>query len=113
MNIDQLAYICHAANRAYCKALDLQYGPIWEEAPQWQKDSSINGVKAALANPGMSSEEIHDKWVKEKLDNGWVYGEKKDDTLKTHPCIKPYNELPIEERVKDTLFLAIVNALKD
>ena len=112
MDIEQIAYICHEANRAYCKAIQAPYGHIWEEAPQSQRNSSINGVKAALATPGLSSEEIHDKWMKYKLDEGWTYGEKKDEKLKTHPCIRPYNELPEEERLKDALFLAIVNALR-
>jgi hypothetical protein len=37
----------------------------------------------------------------------------KDADLKTHPCLRPYCELPEFDRKKDILFLAIVRALQD
>jgi hypothetical protein len=37
----------------------------------------------------------------------------KDPDAKTHPCILPYHELPLEQRLKDSLFMAIVHALHD
>ena len=32
---------------------------------------------------------------------GWTYGKKRDDVLKQHPCLVPYEELPEEEKVYD------------
>ena len=32
---------------------------------------------------------------------GWTYGEKRDDVLKQHPCLVPYEELHEEEKVYD------------
>ena len=38
---------------------------------------------------------------KTRIEQGWTYGEKRDDVLKQHPCLVPYEELPEEEKVYD------------
>lgn len=113
MKEEIIAQICHQANREYCKTQNDHSQRIWECAPQWQKDSAINGVKFVLANPEVTPEDVHNNWLKEKQANGWVYGEVKDETKKTHPCCIPYNDFPVKQKAKDAIFLAIVNALKD
>lgn len=50
--------------------------------------------------------------MKEKIEDGWVYGDEKDTEKKTHPCLVPYEELPEFQKKKDALFQAIVDALK-
>lgn len=40
-------------------------------------------------------------WSKTRIEQGWTYGEKRDDVLKQHPCLIPYEELPEEEKVYD------------
>jgi RyR domain len=47
----------------------------------------------------------------QKLADGWIYGVEKDAESKTHPCLLPYAELPVEQRRKDALFRAIVQSL--
>jgi len=37
----------------------------------------------------------------------------KDPEKKQHPCFVPYDELPIQQRRKDALFVSIVRALTD
>ncbi len=44
---------------------------------------------------------VHDVWAQNRLDEGWVYGEQRNDTLKTHPCLIPYEELPEVEKEYD------------
>ena len=113
MKIEDLARICHEANRAYCQSLNDDSQPLWNDAPLWQKDSAINGVKFHLKNPDSSPAVSHENWLKEKCEAGWVYGEKKDPLKKTHPCILPYEKLPIEQRLKDSLFISIVECFKN
>ena len=43
----------------------------------------------------------HDRWMKEKLANGWVYAPVRDNAKKHHPCLVPYEELSLEEQQKD------------
>ena len=44
---------------------------------------------------------VHEEWAERRISQGWTYGEKRDDTLKTHPCLVPYEELPEEEKEYD------------
>ena len=47
--------------------------------------------------------------MKEKIENGWAYGEVKDPEKKTHLCLVEYSKLPQEQKSKDYIFQAIVN----
>ena len=112
MRIEQVARTAHEVNRAYCKSIGDDSQPSWENAPKWQKDSAMNGVKFHLTG-NKTPEESHESWLKEKEDDGWIFGEVKDAIKKTHPCFRPYNELPQEQKAKDFLFSAVIESLKD
>lgn len=107
----ELARLCHEVNRAYCQALGDDTQVAWEDAPDWQKDSALAGVNFVLDNPDAPASANHDSWLEHKLNDGWKYGEVKDAEKKTHPCIVPYEELPVEQRAKDHIFRAIVKTL--
>lgn len=109
--VEQIARVCHEANRAWCAANGDLSQLSWEEAPAWQRDSAILGTVGALA--GNTPEQSHESWLAEKRRTGWVFGPVKDPDAKTHPCMVTYDELPPEQRVKDHLFVAVVNALAD
>ncbi len=111
ITIEQIAEICHEANRQYCQALgdDSQKG--WRYAPKWQKESAVNGVEFHLNNPTAGPQASHENWLAEKVADGWVFGEVKDATAKTHPCCVPFDQLPMEQQRKDVLFRGTVHAL--
>ena len=44
---------------------------------------------------------VHEVWAQSRIDQGWTYGEKRNDTIKTHPCLVPYEELPEIEKAYD------------
>ena len=44
---------------------------------------------------------VHDVWAQSRMEQGWTYGEERNDTLKTHPCLVPYEELPEVEKEYD------------
>lgn len=111
LTVEQIAIVCHEANRAYCKVIGDNPQPSWEDAPQWQKDSVISGTLYRLHNRYGSGEETHNKWMNDKLEDGWTYGPVKDAVAKTHPCLVPYEKLPIEQQAKDYLFSYVVSAL--
>lgn len=52
------------------------------------------------------AENVHEVWAQSRMEQGWTYGEKRNDVLKTHPCLIPYEELPEEEKAydRDTAF---------
>lgn len=111
LETENIAKLCHEVNRAYCNSLGDTSQPAWEDAPEWQISSAINGVKFHLENE-TTPEQSHESWMKEKEENGWIYGEVKDPDKKEHPCMVPYNQLPLEQRTKDYLFKAIVDTCK-
>ena len=113
MNIEQIAKVTHDINKAYCEALGDMSQKGWDFAPEWQKESAARGVEFHIANPSAPPSASHDSWMKQKLDDGWVYGQEKNEVLKTHPCIVPYEQLPIEQQAKDYLFRQTVHSLKN
>ena len=47
------------------------------------------------------SKNVHEVWAEARIKQGWTYGEQRNDELKTHPCLVPYDELPEEEKEYD------------
>ncbi len=111
MEIIEIAAVCHEANRAYCKGLGDNSQPAWDEAPEWQKSSAVDGVKFRQENPNAPDSASHDRWFDHKKADGWTYGAVKDPERKTHPCMVPFRDPPPEQQRKDRLFGAIVGAL--
>jgi hypothetical protein len=111
MNIEEIARVAHEVNRAYCEALGDTSQKPWEDAPGWQRASAINGVRFHIANPKSTPAESHANWLAEKESAGWKWGPVKDAAKLEHPCMLPYQQLPVEQRVKDSLFIGVVRTL--
>lgn len=112
MNIEQIAMVCHEANRAWCIANEDYSQKRWNDAPEWQRDSARNGVKFRIENPDAGHDAMHNSWMWQKLREGWAWGPEKDVEKKTHPCMVPFEQLPEFQKKKDALFSAIVDSLK-
>lgn len=108
MKIEKIAEMAHEVNRAYCQCLGDYSQPIWDQAPQWQKDSAIEGVKFLQANPSDPVEASHVNWSNQKINDGWKYGPVKNPDTKEHPCLVPFMDLPREQQAKDYIFSSIV-----
>jgi hypothetical protein len=113
--VEAIAEICHEANRAYCHVLGDDSQPSWADAPDWQKESAIDGVKRHVEKSQMlvSCDWSHNQWMERKLKEGWTYGPVKDAENKQHPCLLPYEFLPESEKRKDELFRRIVQSFID
>lgn len=112
MDIVDIAIVCHGVNRALCESFGDHSQKSWEEAEQWQRESAIKGVGFRLENPDALDSAQHDAWCADKLADGWKYGPVKDASLKEHPCLVPFTDLPTVQRAKDALFCAVVDSLK-
>ena len=60
-----------------------------------QLPEELNSLLEAMAK------NVHEIWAKERLAQGWTYGEKRDDAQKHHPCLVAYEDLPEEEKMYD------------
>ena len=113
MELHEIAKICHEVNKAYCESLGDMSQPSWDDAPDWQRESAMNGVLFHIQNPNVGPDASHANWLAEKMANGWKFGIEKDAELKQHPCMVDFLELPPEQRAKDHIFQQIVHSLKD
>lgn len=111
-SVEQIAKACHEVNRIWCETLGNTTQVSWEDAPDWQKQSAMNGVVFHLSN-STTPEQSHENWMKVKENEGWKYGPVKDVYKLEHPCMMPYKDLPKEQQVKDSLFKAIVDSFKN
>jgi hypothetical protein len=47
------------------------------------------------------AENAHDNWALQRMAEGWTYGPRRDDNLKTNPDLVPYADLPESEKEFD------------
>ena len=110
-SITEIAEIAHETNKAYCETLGDHSQLHWCYAPQWQRDSAMDGVRSINRKVVTRPDQSHENWLKHKEQEGWKFGTKKDPELKTHPCMVPFSELTEEQQIKDYLFFAVVTTL--
>ena len=72
-----------------------QYTPNPINTSDIQLPEELNSLLEAMAT------NVHEIWAQERINQGWTYGEKRDDMLKQHPCLIAYEDLPDEEKVYD------------
>ena len=60
-----------------------------------QLPEELNGLIEQIAR------NVHEVWAENRLEQGWTYGEVRNDELKQHPCLVPYDELPEIEKGYD------------
>ena len=71
------------------------YTPQPMDTSDIQLPEELNPLLEAMAK------NVHEIWAQERINQGWTYGEKRDDNKKLHPCLVPYEDLPEEEKVYD------------
>lgn len=108
--VDALARSAHMVNRVYRQSPGDHSQVPWDDAPEWQKESCREGVRAILDGRVTKPSDSHESWLKHKLEDGWTYGPVKDPEKKQHPCMVPYEELPQEQKLKDQFLLTVVMA---
>ncbi|XP_055318049.1 ryanodine receptor isoform X5 [Sitodiplosis mosellana] len=57
--------------------------------------SSVDTIKDKLA------ENIHEMWALNKIEAGWMWGERRDDLHRIHPCLTHFDKLPAAEKRYD------------
>lgn len=110
LTVEQLAEICHEANRGYQAATGHDFiSQPWATCPTISREATIAGVEQVME--GLTPEECHHNWVALRREQGFLVGNN-DHFAHTHPNMVPYDQLPAREQQKNLLFAGVVNSLK-
>lgn len=63
------------------------------------KDVMLSENLGSLVEP--MAKNVHEVWASSRISQGWTYGEQRNDEMKTHPCLIPYEDLSEEEKDYD------------
>lgn len=71
------------------------YVPKPEKTDDIVLSEELNSLVEAMAK------NVHEVWAESRISQGWTYGPERNDVLKHHPCLVPYEELPEVEKAYD------------
>lgn len=71
------------------------YIPQPEQTDDIVLSEELNDLVEAMAK------NVHEVWAESRILQGWTYGPERNDVLKHHPCLIPYEELPETEKAYD------------
>jgi len=112
LTVEQFGRLNHALRREVARIFgDGTVPPDWDDAPEWMHAESARSARKLLENPGMMAEEEHDRWMRQKIADGWTQGPVRDDEAKIHPSLLPFDQLPPGERLKDLLRVSLAGSL--
>ncbi len=75
--------------------MDKKYTPHPVQLDDVELTPELEQLREAIA------ENAHEVWAAGRISEGWKYGPRRDDELKTHPDLVPYAELPESEKRYD------------
>ena len=73
----------------------MQYKPSPIDTENVRLPESLASLVETMAK------KVHEVWAYNRMQEGWSYGEDRNDAKKTHPCLVPYDELPEAEKDYD------------
>ena len=71
------------------------YIPKPENLENIQLSEELNNLVEAMAK------NVHDVWAQSRMEQGWTYGQERNDQLKQHPCLVAFEELSEVEKAYD------------
>lgn len=110
MTLHDIAQLVHDTHCRYCHHVGDMTQVLWDNAPEWQRNSTVAGVNAVMEEPEITPEQLHAKWVETRSADGWVYAPLKNVDKKEHPCLVDYHKLDVNQKQKDYMFHAVVRA---
>lgn len=72
-----------------------------EYIPSPADTQSVELPKELLPLIEEMAKNVHEVWAQNRINEGWAYGPERDDALKKHPCLVPYEDLPESEKEYD------------
>jgi hypothetical protein len=101
---EKLAEIAKEDNRAAARRIPevLAFADLGITQDEVAAAPSANEIKAQIKHClERLAEAEHDGWVEQRVRNGWVFAKARNDILRHHPMIRPYDRLPHKNKAKD------------
>ncbi len=73
----------------------MDYRPVPRDTSKVEVPPEITGLTELLAK------NAHENWARQRMEDGWRWGPRRDDAKKEHPSLVPYEELSEEEKRYD------------
>ena len=73
----------------------MDYRPAPRDTSKVEVPAEISGLTELLAK------NAHENWARQRMEDGWRWGPRRDDSKKEHPSLVPYEELSEEEKRYD------------
>lgn len=83
----------------------------WEDAAPAARIGLRGMVNALINDPELGARDVHEHWLRERREQGWVLGGVRDPVAKTSPDLIEWDDLDVVAKVKSDLTVAIVRAL--
>lgn len=77
------------------KDMEKNYTPQPMDTSDVQLPQELNELVEEMAK------NVHEVWAQSRMDQGWTYGPERNDAMKHHPCLVPYEDLPEVEKAYD------------
>ncbi len=73
----------------------MDYRPAPRDTSKIEVPPEITGLTELLAK------NAHENWARQRIEDGWRWGPRRDDAKKEHPSLVPYEKLSEEEKRYD------------
>ena len=73
----------------------MDYTPAPRDTSKVEVPPEITGLTELLAK------NAHENWARQRIEDGWRWGPRRDDAKKEHPSLVPYEKLSEEEKRYD------------
>ena len=84
---------------------------IFNDAEKARRTDAL--MQCAYDGSIQSPRERHSDWCRMHMEQGWMYGPTFDPVNKRHPNLRPWDELPLDARVKADIFCLVATFTAD
>ena len=113
---ERRAVFVYEGARLHAISLDCPVIPaLWGEREECFKSQFLNLIDELCSGKKEFADfkAAHDSWMEKYFELGWKYGKKYDPETRIHPDLVPYDDLDPKEKVKDEVFVKLVEIAKE
>ena|GEM_PF-5995531 len=100
LTIEQLAEIVNASDRTYCRLVGDFSVALWSDIGDDERRVDIAWTEAIVKWPHLSEKASHTIWKHFMTKDGWIWGLTRDESRKTDPRLRSWEDLAATETVR-------------